>query len=281
MDRSFWWDAWAWVVRALDAVSWSEAKSVAGFLLTLLFLWTVLRCLRRLTLIREIIGEFNRSRGPIWDLRETINDLKGLEPVIKQLGEQMALLDAKVDAARKQVAELQVESISGRTATSDDAPESNGAIRGGQDPQALKNWEMLRALWRRNTYRIEYIIEQIPDGRTRLSYDRIPRTRYRRIVHKLQGASLISAAAAKASIELLDLFNTYRPKSKTVPNSVVGTLQLLDSQLDKELVDYAKVAAADSDADEDSSSSDQAVVSQSSERVSIRGEGSSPEKRAT
>ena len=36
---------------------------------------------------------------------------KQLEPVIRQLAGQIALLDAKVDAARRQVAELQVEGI--------------------------------------------------------------------------------------------------------------------------------------------------------------------------
>ena len=58
---------------------------------------------------------------------------------------------------------------------------------------------------------------------------------------------MISAAAATASCELIDLFNSYRPKSRQVPNSVVGTLKVLDQQLDRELVDYAKVIAADSD----------------------------------
>jgi hypothetical protein len=46
---------------------------------------------------------------------------------------------------------------------------------------------------------------------------------------------------------LLDLFNSYRPKNRDVPNSVVGTLELLDRQLDRELVDYKKVIAADAD----------------------------------
>ena len=238
---------WTWLA---ENASWSEVKSVSGFFLAVLFLWAVIGCLRRLKLIREIIGEFNRARGPIWDLRETINDLKRLEPVIRQLGEQMALLDAKVDAARKQVAELQVESISGRTQEAEGAvlqTQPNGSALAGSIEEADKNWEALREYWRRNTRRIEYIIEQIADGRKRLAYDRIPRTRYRRIVHKLQGAKLISAAAANASIELLDLFNSYRPKNQRVPNSVVGTLKLLDKQLDTELVDFEAVVAADAD----------------------------------
>src|SRR5262249_14111309 len=147
---------------------------------------------------------FNKSRGPIWDLRETINDLKLLEPVIRQLGEQIALLDEKVDAARKQVAEMQVESISGRTDGGlSEAGQGVGAVGAESAETTDQNWKLLSQYWRRNTRRIEYVIDQIADGRKRLAYDRIPRTRYRRIVHKLQGAKLIPPGAAKASIELL------------------------------------------------------------------------------
>jgi hypothetical protein len=231
----------------LVSVDWLEIKSIAWLLLGFLVVGAAIGCLTRLKLIHHIIKEFNNARGPIWDLRKTISDLTELEPVIRQLAGQMALLDAKVDAARRQVAELQVESISGRTQEGDGSdllPQEAGSASA---EQAERNWELLREYWRRNTRRIEYVIDQIADGRTRLSYDRIPRTRYRRLVHKLQGAKLISAAAATASCELIDFFNSYRPKSRQVPNSVVGTLKLLDQQLDKELVDYAKVVAADAD----------------------------------
>lgn len=241
---------WTWFVDAIKGVTWSEIKSTAELLLYFLVVLAVIGCLRRLKLIREIISEFNNARGPIWDLRETINDLTQLEPAIRQLSGQMGLLDAKVDAARKQVAELQVESVSGRTEEADGVGQPNGQLgqaAASTDEEADRNWEKLREFWRRNTRRIEYVIEQIPDGRTRIAYDRLPRTSYRRIVNKLQGAKLISPAAANASQELIDLFNSYRPKNRRVPNSIVGTLELLDRQLDRELADYTKVIAAEAD----------------------------------
>jgi CHC2 zinc finger len=59
------------------------------------------------------------------------------------------------------------------------------------------------------------------EGRTTLSYhDRIPRTRYCRLVHN-SGAKLISPATATASCELIELFNSYfRPCS--APSSTAG-----------------------------------------------------------
>ena len=110
---------------------------------------------------------------------------------------------------------------------------------------ANENWEKLRDYWRRNTKRIEYIIDQIPDGRTRLAYDRMPRTGYRSIVNKLQGAKHITPAAANASRELIELFNRYRPKNRKVPDELIGPLDVLDKQLDHELVEYAKIVAAE------------------------------------
>ena len=108
-----------------------------------------------------------------------------------------------------------------------------------------ENWEKLRTHWRRNTKRLEHVIDQIKDGRTKLSFDRLPRTSYERIINKLQGRGLISVPAANASRDLNDLFNRFRPRSRSVPDEVVGPLQVLDAQLDRELVEYAKVVAAE------------------------------------
>jgi hypothetical protein len=223
-------------------------KATAELALYFLAVFAVIGCLRKLSVIREIIRLFNESRGPIWDLRQTINDLKGLEPIIHKLGNQMALLDEKVDAARKQVAVLQVESASERTDEAEEfvvAPASTDQREQTPAEMANENWEKLRDYWRRNTKRIEYVIEQIPDGRTRLAYDRMPRTGYRSIITKLQGAKVITPAAANASRELIELFNRYRPKNRKVPDELIGPLEVLDKQLDQELVDYAKVLAAE------------------------------------
>jgi hypothetical protein len=41
------------------------------------------------------------------------------------------------------------------------------------------------------------------------------------------------------------LFNRYRPRNRTIPDEVVGALQVLDRQLETELVPYEKVLAAE------------------------------------
>ena len=109
------------------------------------------------------------------------------------------------------------------------------------------NWHALRDTWRRNTLRLEYVIDQIGDGRRKIAFDRLPRTNYERIINKLQGQRLISAAAANASRSLNDEFNRYRPRNRAVPDEVVNGLRVLDHQLDKELVPFSTVLAADED----------------------------------
>jgi hypothetical protein len=194
--------------------------------------------LARLGTIRSIIRDFREARGPLWDLRNTVRELKELEPAMQGLGDQ-------VDAVRKQVAELQVLSISTRTGKLEDERVAGAPAEVQTDEANDKNWETLRDYWKRNNSRIEYVIDQIADGRTKLAYDRLPRTHYTRIINKLQGQKIISAAAANASRSLHDLFNSYRPRNRDVPDEVVQSLAVLDAQLDKELLPYSVVQAAE------------------------------------
>jgi hypothetical protein len=228
-----------------------ETRSAFELLLYFLAVMAVLGCLIRLGTIRSIIHDFRLMRGPLWDLRTTVDDLKDLAPVLRAMTEQVALLDEKVEAARKQVAELQVESVSERTEASDDqsasaAPSGLVEVRPAEEAED-QNWLALREIWRRNTGRIEYVIDQISDGRTKIAFDRLPRTNYERIINKLQGQKRISAAAANASRSLNELFNSYRPRNRAVPDEVAQSLGVLDKQLDRELVPISTVLAADED----------------------------------
>ena len=208
---------------------------VAGFFWFLVIV-SVFWSLWRLKMIREIITQFNNARGPIWDLRGTIAELKELEPVIRQLGDQMSLLDAKVDAARLQVTELQVESVSGRTEMQRSEPtNASTPFQSDQNQTDDENWEQLRLYWRRNVQRLENVIQSIPDGRTRLAFDRMPRTNYRAIVARLEDGKYISNVAANASRDLIDTFNKYRPRNQRVSNAVLGATFVFDEQLDKAL----------------------------------------------
>lgn len=236
---------------AIRGWPWSEVKAVAELGLYYLTVLAVLGCLMRLGAIGRILRDFREARGPLWELKTTVNDLKELEPALRSLGKQVALVDEKVESARKQVAELQVESISTRSDTdsaedADDVdqpgePEAVAAIEDGEN----RNWLKLRDYWQRNRKRVEYVIDQIPDGRTKLAYDRLPRTNYRRILNKLEDQKLITEAAANASRDLNVLFNRFRPRNRTIPDEVVDSLQVLDEQLERELVHYSKVLAAE------------------------------------
>jgi hypothetical protein len=228
---------------------WPEVKSVAELGLYYLTVLAVLGCLLRLGAIGRILRDFRETRGPLWELINTVKNLKDLEPAIRSLGGQVALVDEKVEAARRQVAELQVETISTRsdaevTDDSDrgDAPYPNaGAVERTEN----RNWLILREYWQRNRKRIEYVIDLIPDRRSKLAYDRLPRTNYTRILAKLEDQGRITGAAASASRELNTLFNRHRPRNKTIPDEVVGALEVLDSQLERELVAFSKVLAAE------------------------------------
>ena len=227
---------------------WAEIKSIAELVLYYLTVLAVLGCLLRLGAIGRILRDFREARGPLWELQNTVTHLRELEPAMRDLGAQVALIDGKVDAARRQVTELQAENMSMR---SDAGDEGVDATNDGTelDQLAVKaedmNWIKLREVWQRNRKRIEYAIDQIKDGRTKLAYDRIPRTSYKRILNKLQGQRFISAAAANASRDLIDLFNKYRPRNRTIPDEVIGALRVLDDLLDRELVPYAVVLAAE------------------------------------
>lgn len=221
----------------VQALTTDDVKEFTTTVFWFLVVFAAIQALRRLNDIRDIITEFNKSRGPIWDLRGTINEFKELEPVIKQLAEQMSLLDAKVDAARRQVQELQVESFSGRTEEQERSADLAGLTDNGFAAPQPDHWERLRELWRRNADRIERVIEQIPDGRSRLPFDKMRRSDYTAIIDRLEAVGRLTTSAANGSRELVATFNRYRPRNKLVPISVVGALEVLDQQLEREISD--------------------------------------------
>ncbi len=258
--------AWLFWARNLP---WGEVRSLFELALYFLAVVAILGCLARLGTIRAIIKDFREARGPLWDLQKTVEDLKNLEPVIHSLKEQvqgfgghMTLIDKKIDAARKQVSELQVETVSNRT-DAEEAPQPAlaGLIRNAaHESSEDENWQELREIWKKNTHRIEYVIDNIADGRKKVAYDRLPRTNYDRIVNKLQGQDVITAAAANASRSLNELFNRYRPRNRRVPDEVVQSLRVLDGQLDRELVSHARIIAEDLVDDEPTGASPTRVV---------------------
>lgn len=254
-----------WAYEYLRGIQWAEVKAWLDLALWYGLLVTAFLCLVRLKVIRSVISEFNRGKGPLWNMRTAVEELKDLEPKLREtigqvgaLTAQMADLTERVEGLKVQLAALQVETISQRTSEVDPPPSQDSAspLAAAPAPERdeeveERNWEMLRDYWRRNTRRLEFIIDQIPDGRVRGAFDRLPRTNYVRIIHKLQGQGRISAAAAEASKQLIDEFNQYRPRNRSIPDEVVDGLSVLDSMLDKELVPISTVDATEQAQDAD------------------------------
>jgi hypothetical protein len=244
-------------IAYMRSMPWVDVKAWLDLALWYGILLTALLCLLRLRTIQRVITEFNKGRGPLWDMRSTVEELKELEPKLRAsiaqvstLTTQMTDLKDQVQALSVQLKELQVETVSQRTGESESTPsvppdptaqaEAGPAVRHDEQTEE-RNWELLREYWRRNTRRLEFVIDQIADGRVKGAFDRLPRTNFTRIVHKLQGQGRISAAVAKASKDLIDEFNRYRPRNRSIPDEVVQGLFVLDQMLDKELVPIATV----------------------------------------
>jgi hypothetical protein len=236
------------------AIVWLKANGAD--LVHQMFWWLVLLAvlgvLKNLGAIHKIVNGIRHARSPIWDLRDTVDqltklepaikELKSLEPLIRKLGQDVPLLFEKVDASNKKLTELQLDSVASRT---DDEVDRDAARINGFSNSDDDRWADLQEYWRRNTRRLEYIIDKIPDGRTRLAFDRMSRTNYRAIITRLEEGGFLTKASANASRDLIDLFNKYRPRNRKVTAAVVDPLTLVDRQLDSGIVPHDKIVEVD------------------------------------
>ena len=55
------------------------------------------------------------------------------------------------------------------------------------------------------------------------------------MVKKLKEEGLISAEVAQASLKLIERFNSFKPRHSAVPDEIVGAMEVLDRQLEKDL----------------------------------------------
>ena len=161
-------------------------------------------------------------------VEDTVQKLSDLQPTFE-------LVNEKVDALQKQLADLQRYTSSERTDPGDEPPQGTGTLGARPLEDDSGNWERLRELWYANTARIEAVIERISDRRRKLRYDRMPRTNYASIIKALARDEFISEAVEKASIDLNATFLRYRPRNRRIPDDVIGALDVLDKLLAKEI----------------------------------------------
>jgi hypothetical protein len=187
----------------------------------------------RVKLVAQVIADFITARGPIYSLQSTIIEVSETVDKLSDIRPTIELLSEKIDAAQKQLTELQRYTSSERGGGNDET--NPDPPRNGVQPAApSNNWEELRKLWYANTARLEAVIDKIEDGRKKLKYDRMPRTNYHRIITALADDRLISNAAKEASIKLNTNFMSYK-RSQLIPDNVIGSLRVFDALLDQEL----------------------------------------------
>lgn len=198
--------------------------------------------------IASLIQDFIKARGPIYTLGNTIaateksvdalskevDRLSKLEPTIREMSE-------KIEETFAQIANLQRLTVSERTDTSavQEAvpPITNGHAvpeQPAQDSDA-ENWERLRELWNNNGERLDAVIDRILDKRKRGKFQRMPRTNYAAIINALADDKYISESARNASVQLHTIFMSYKPRNRLIPNEAVGSVEVLDRMLKREI----------------------------------------------
>lgn len=171
------------------------------------------------------------------DLKNTVNDLQRLEPVIKSMADRFERLSEVVEIIREQNIEAQLESTVERTdnGLGDQTLTEQPAEAPRQRVTDDANWGKLRRFFLRNARRLQAKVENITDGRTRGAYDRIGWKRPRLMVKKLGEDGLVGEKDARASLDLIETFNRFKPRHSAVPDEVIGAMEVLDRQLEQNL----------------------------------------------
>jgi hypothetical protein len=219
-------------LRAIIKYFWDNGSKITQNVSFLLLAIAVFLAAVRIKLVANIMSNFLTARGPIYNLQSTIMKVEDTVQKLSDLQPTFELVNEKVDALQKQLADLQRYTSSERT---DPADEGAGPLGTRPLEDDSGNWERLRELWYANTARIEAVIERISDRRRKLRYDRMPRTNYAFIIKALARDGLISEAVEKASIDLNATFLRYRPRNRRIPDDVIGALEVLDKLLAREI----------------------------------------------
>jgi hypothetical protein len=214
---------------------WDNGSRIVRNVSLLLLAVAIFLAVMRIKLVANIMSSFLVARGPIYSLQSTIIKVEETVQKLSDLQPTFELVNEKVDALQKQLADLQRYTSSERTDPGDEPPPVGGALEGRSAQDDSGNWERLRELWYANTARIEAVIERIADRRRKLRYDRMPRTNYTFIIRTLARDGLISEAVEKASIDLNATFLRYRPRNRKISDDVIGALEVLDKLLEKEI----------------------------------------------
>jgi hypothetical protein len=232
---------WSYVMQ-LGALVPEFVKVVSFLLLS----WALFVAAMKIHTVYGIVREFNQARSPISELRNSVTGVKDsidtLTPQMKNLRESAAVLNehaptireliSRIDGLQRAIHLVQEEmgSQSGPVAVGDAAAPQSAAPPVREDEP---NWQELRSIWRRNTQRLEKIIQYRLVGRRRRSYVDVSRSDYPAIMEGLKKDNVLSIAAHAASLELHKLFMSYKPRNRNIPDEVIGSARVLDVQLEE------------------------------------------------
>jgi hypothetical protein len=216
--------------------AWSDFKYLIQYGAYFIAAVALLIAVTQIKTISRLMSDYLDARGAIYQLAATMSNaeadrLSQLEPTIQRMSE-------KVEEAVLKIGDLQRLSVSDRT----DAPtngtsaitQPNSLPHIGTDADDDGNWEKLREFWNANGARLDLAIERIADKRKRTKYSRMDRRNYPAIINGLADEKFISEVARKGSLDLHSTFVRYRPRSRVIPDRIIGDLEVQDKILEAE-----------------------------------------------
>jgi hypothetical protein len=228
MDFSIIYMAWLHVLAFfmslkdfVPTITWDDIKQTYSvgkelFQLSVYFLAAVaaIGVLWRLPKIIELVQAFGQNKGQIWDLRNTVQEMKEFVPDIT---EKLQALQTQVVAIQRDTADslIQSQSVESSSASDDD-------------------WESIKKMWTDARDRLEKIIEQA-DGRRARKYEKLARYNYTDVIKNLLADGFIDISIAVdaryMNDEFLLLRNRQRPISQDIKNRFAKRKKRFDDEL--------------------------------------------------
>jgi hypothetical protein len=230
------WPDTADVRQYFATLHWTEVKhlySVGEKLFTtfVYFLGAVaaLGVLWRLPKIVELVREFQKNSGPIWDLRNTVNDLKVLIPAFES--KVQALQTQIKDQIEGKLLELQDQVSAGQRYAADNL------IQPQFDPPEAtsdNDWETVKKAWTDARDKLETIIEDT-DGRRTRKYAKLPRYDYSDVIETMLKDGLVNKSIADDAQYMNREFRSLRNRKRQITDAVKSDFAERKKRFDKEV----------------------------------------------
>jgi len=216
----------------LKSLTWSDAKyyfevGKGLFELTVyaLLAIAVISAVWRISKIIEALRAFHENSGPIWDMRQTVTELKALVPTITE----------RLKALQSQVVAIQ------RNSADEALPASTSEA--SADIESDDDWEAIKTQWGQARDQLDEIIEE-GDGRTTRKYEKFPRYNYSTIIDNLLADELIDSAIAKNARSMNTEFLSLRNRKRPIDDKVKGDFEKLKRAFDRAVREFKVTSAA-------------------------------------